>query len=57
MTKTNNRYICILCGYIYDESLGDPHSGLEPGTKFEDIPEDWECPVCGVKKSGFEKMD
>lgn len=48
------KYICIPCGYIYDESIGDPDSWIEPGTKFEDIPNDWYCPVCGVWKSDFE---
>jgi rubredoxin len=45
------RYICAACGYVYDEEKGDPDSGLEPGTLFEDIPEDWLCPECGVDKS------
>ncbi len=48
------KYICSLCGHIYDESLGDPDSGLAPGTKFEDIPDDWMCPDCGVGKDMFE---
>lgn len=42
------------CGYIYDQDLGDPDSGIPPGTRFEDIPEDWRCPVCGVTKADFE---
>jgi rubredoxin-NAD+ reductase len=48
------KFICRACGVIYDEALGDPDSGLAPGTRFEDIPDDWECPVCGVKKTDFE---
>ncbi len=48
------KYICSLCGYIYDEAVGDPDSGLAPGTKFEAIPEDWMCPDCGVTKEMFE---
>lgn len=48
------KYICIACGLIYDEELGDPDSGLVAGTRFEDIPEDWECPLCGVTKRDFE---
>ena len=48
------KYRCTVCGYIYDEAAGDPDSGVAPGTSFEDIPEDWVCPVCGVTKSDFE---
>ncbi|MFK8078659.1 MAG: FAD-dependent oxidoreductase [Granulosicoccus sp.] len=48
------RYICIACGLIYDEKEGDPDGGLAPGTRFEDIPDDWECPVCGVTKKDFK---
>ena len=47
-------YICHACGYIYNEQEGDPDSGLPPGTRLADIPEDWECPLCGVTKSDFE---
>ncbi|WP_297427946.1 rubredoxin [Clostridium sp.] len=49
------KYICTVCGYIYDEAEGDPDNGVAPGTKFDDIPEDWVCPLCGVPKSDFEK--
>ncbi|MPS49935.1 FAD-dependent oxidoreductase [Methylobacillus sp.] len=48
------KYICLACGLIYDEALGDPDSGLAPGTRFEDIPDDWSCPLCGVTKTDFE---
>ncbi|MFG1397820.1 FAD-dependent oxidoreductase [Roseixanthobacter pseudopolyaromaticivorans] len=48
------QYICRACGMIYDEKDGDPDSGIAPGTRFADIPEDWECPICGVRKSDFE---
>ena len=48
------QYICRACGLIYDEKDGDPDSGLEPGTRFEEIPDEWECPLCGVTKSDFE---
>ena len=47
------KYICP-CGYVYDEELGDPECGIEPGTKWEDIPEDWACPWCGLGKDVFE---
>lgn len=48
------KYICVPCGYIYDEAVGDPDGGLEPGTKFEDIPDSRVCPICGVTKLSFE---
>ena len=51
---TYKKYICTLCGYIYDETLGDPDRGLTPGTRFEDIPDGWMCPDCGVSKDMFE---
>ena len=50
-------YKCLACGYVYDPEIGDPDSGIAPGTKFEDIPEDWVCPLCGVGKDMFEKID
>ena len=48
------KYRCTACDYIYDEDKGDPDSGIQPGTKFDDIPDDWVCPVCGVGKDLFE---
>ena len=48
------RYICKICGYVYDPVEGDPDSGIEAGTAFKDIPEDWVCPLCGVGKDEFE---
>ena len=48
------QFLCRACGWIYDEKLGDPDGGLPAGTRFEDIPEDWECPLCGVTKRAFE---
>jgi rubredoxin len=50
-----DRYVCTICGYVYDPEQGDPDNGVEPGTKFEDLPDDWECPVCGASKDDFEK--
>lgn len=51
------KYLCKVCGYIYDEAEGDTDSGLAPGTRFEDIPDDWYCPLCLVKKSDFVLID
>ena len=51
-----DKYVCLVCGYVYDPEEGDPDNGVTPGTKFEDIAEDWVCPLCGVPKSDFEKM-
>ncbi len=48
------KYVCTICGYVYDEAAGDPDNGVAPGTKWEDVPEDWVCPDCGVGKSEFE---
>ncbi|NLJ96287.1 MAG: rubredoxin [Clostridiales bacterium] len=50
------KYECMACGYIYDEELGDPDNGVAPGTKWEDVPEDWVCPLCGVGKDEFEEV-
>ena len=46
-----------VCDYIYDPEMGDPDSGIEPGTAFEDIPDDWVCPLCGVGKEDFEEYN
>ena len=48
------KYVCNMCGYVYDPETGDPDSGVAPGTTFEDIPEDWVCPECGAGKEDFE---
>ena len=45
---------CIVCGFIYEEALGLPEEGIPPGTRWEEIPDDWECPECGVGKADFE---
>jgi len=50
-----DKYVCEVCGYVYDPNAGDPDSGIEPGTSFEDLPDDWTCPVCGASKDDFEK--
>jgi len=49
-------WACTVCGYIYDPAVGDPEHGVEPGTPFEELPDDWVCPVCGVGKDMFEKI-
>lgn len=50
------KYKCIVCGYIYNPEMGDPENGVEPGTAFEDIPNDWTCPECGAPKEDFEPL-
>ncbi len=52
-----DRWQCEACEYIYDPKIGDPDGHIAPGTAFEDIPDDWECPVCGVDKSMFFKLE
>ncbi len=49
-----DKYVCP-CGYEYDPEKGDPDSGIAPGTPWEEVPEDWVCPVCGLSKDAFEK--
>lgn len=49
------KYVCKVCGYVYDPENGDPDNGIEPGTKYVDLPDDWVCPVCGAGKVDFEK--
>ncbi len=51
------KYVCIPCGYIYDPEIGDPDSGILPGTPFEELPEDWACPWCGTPKEDFEPVE
>ena len=51
------KYECTFCGYIYDPAKGDPDGGVAPGTTFEEIPDDWVCPVCGVGKEDFKKVE
>jgi rubredoxin len=50
------KYVCDACGYTYDPEVGDPDSGIEPGTCFEDIPDDWICPDCGLDKTAFSAL-
>ena len=51
------KYKCTVCGYVYDPALGDPDGGIKPGTPFEEVPDDWVCPMCGAAKSEFERME
>ncbi|WP_243364648.1 rubredoxin [Fundidesulfovibrio terrae] len=50
-----DKYVCNVCGYVYDPAEGDPENGVSPGTSFESVPDDWVCPVCGAPKSEFTK--
>lgn len=52
-----SRYECAICGYVYDEAVGIPEAGIAPGTRWEDLPDDWECPLCGAAKSDFELIE
>ncbi len=52
--KKMQKYICTVCGYIYDPEAGDPDSSIAPGTPFEHLPDDWVCPTCGAEKADFE---
>lgn len=53
--KKMDKYRCSVCGYVYNPEKGDPDSGIKPGTPFEDLPDDWTCPVCGASKDQFQK--
>lgn len=50
------KWECSACGYIYDPEVGDPDNGIDAGTSFDELPEDWVCPVCGVDKDMFEEL-
>ncbi|MDF2939986.1 MAG: rubredoxin [Gammaproteobacteria bacterium] len=51
------KYMCVLCGFIYDEAEGWPADGIAPGTKWEDVPLNWQCPECGAAKQDFEMIE
>ena len=51
------KYVCDICGYVYDPELGDPDNGVAPGTPWEEVPEDWTCPLCGVGKDQFSEQE
>ena len=50
-------YQCVVCGFVYDESIGMPEDGMPAGTRWNDIPDNWECPDCGVSKADFEMVE
>lgn len=50
------KYVCLVCGFVYDEAKGIPEAGIAPGSRWEDLPEDWVCPICGATKAEFEKQ-
>jgi rubredoxin len=52
-----SKWICTICGYIYDPKIGDPDNGIAAGTPFEALPENWECPLCGAPKEDFNPLD
>lgn len=51
------KYVCTVCGYVYDPSVGDPDTHIPSGTAFESLPDDWRCPLCGVGKSDFQILE
>ena len=55
MSENGAKYTCEMCGYVYDPEEGDLDNGIDPGTSFEDLPDDWACPMCGVGKEDFAK--
>lgn len=56
-TQVFRRYVCLICGWVYDEEKGDEDEGLAPGTRWEDIPLTWRCPECGAMKEDFEMIE
>jgi rubredoxin len=56
MTQSTRKFVCQICEHVYDEAEGDPASGLAPGTRWEDVPEDWSCPECGATKADFTEL-
>jgi rubredoxin len=57
MAPTYRQWVCVICGWIYDEALGCPDHGIAPGTRWEDVPEDWRCPLCDVGKEDFAMVE
>lgn len=52
-----DKYVCDVCDWVYDPAKGDPDNGIQPGVAFEDLPDDWVCPICGVGKDQFSKVE
>jgi len=57
MARVYKQYICLICGWVYDEEIGRPEEGIPAGTRWEDVPESWVCPECGVGKQDFEMVE
>jgi len=57
MEDSMKKYVCDVCGYIYDPAEGDPDNDIEAGTSFEEIPDDWVCPMCGAEKDDFSEYE
>ncbi len=55
--RTMKAYMCVVCGFVYEEENGWPQEGIPPGTRWEDVPENWKCPECGAAKSDFEMVE
>ena len=53
----SRQWVCVICGWIYDEAVGYPEDGIAPGTRWEDVPEDWRCPLCDVGKEDFAMVE
>lgn len=56
VAAATDQWTCMYCGHVYDEALGDPEHGIPPGTRLEDLPEDWSCPMCSAEKTDFTKI-
>ena len=56
-SRAMKKYMCLICGWLYDEELGAPEEGLAPGTRWEDVPPNWTCPECGARKEDFEMIE
>jgi len=57
LTATMKKWMCLICGWIYDEAEGAPEDGIAPGTRWEDVPPNWTCPDCGARKEDFEMIE
>ena len=55
--RSMKKYMCLICGWIYDEEAGSPEDGIPPGTRWDDVPPNWTCPECGARKEDFEMVE